>query len=146
MNWQELAATSHYQTAVAVDQALEHGDVTGARAGIEELIDALSRADRRALKSHLIRLMSHIIKWKTQPAKRSLSWRGTIQNARREIADIQEDTPSLTREVIERMWQKCFDAAKDSAEGEMNQAANLARLSWSEVFTNEYKVASKDPD
>jgi uncharacterized protein DUF29 len=143
MNWQELAATSHYQTAVAVDQALEQGDVPGAKAGIEELIDALSRADRRALKSHLIRLMSHIIKWKSQPSKRSLGWRGTIQHARREIADIQEDTPSLTREVIEAMWQRCFDAAKDDAEGKMNQKANVGSLNWREVFAKGYEVPSK---
>ncbi len=30
--------------------------------GLEELIDALSGADQRALEHHLIRLMQHIIK------------------------------------------------------------------------------------
>ena len=46
MKWQELSATSHYQTAVAVEQALEQGDIPEAKAGIQELIDALSRSDR----------------------------------------------------------------------------------------------------
>src|SRR6266480_3382791 len=107
MNWQLLAATSHYQTAVAVGQALEQGDTFQAKEGIQELIDALSRAEKRALRSQLMRLMAHIIKWKTQPEKRSRSWRQTIRNAREEIAESQEDTPSLTRDVIEAMWQKC---------------------------------------
>jgi hypothetical protein len=62
MKWQELAATSHYQTAVAVKQALQRGDMHEAILGLEELIDALSRADQRALEHHLIRLMQHIIK------------------------------------------------------------------------------------
>jgi hypothetical protein len=64
MKWQELAATSHYRTAVAVKQALQRGDMHEAILGLEELIDALSRADQRALEHHLIRLMQHIIKWK----------------------------------------------------------------------------------
>jgi hypothetical protein len=49
--WQELAATSHYQTAVAVREALRKGNVQDATQGLEELIDALSRADRRALEA-----------------------------------------------------------------------------------------------
>lgn len=140
MNWQELAATSHYQTAVAVDGALQRGDVPEATAGIQELIDALARAEKRALRSQLIRLMAHIIKWKTQPQKRSFSWRATILNARDEIADCQEDTPSLTRQVIEGMWHKCFQRATTEAEGEMRQPSEVSRLTWKEVFEKDYEV------
>ena len=140
MNWQQLAATSHYQTAVAVDQALETGDIPQAREGIQELIDALARAEKRALRSHLIRLMAHIIKWRTQPEKRSRSWRATIRNARREIADIQDETPSLNRAVVEAMWESCFESAKEDAEGEMNQETSLTKLSWNEVFKKDYEV------
>ena len=137
-NWQELAFTSHYQTAVAVGDALEEGDYEQARIGLEELIDALSRAEKRALKSQLTRLMAHIIKWKTQPAKRSRSWRATIRSAREEIADLQEDTPSLTRAVIESIWDKCFQRAKDNAEEEMNEPAAVSKLTWREVFEKDY--------
>ena len=139
-NWQELAVTSHYQTAVAVEEALQRGDVPDAAAGIQELIDALSRADKRALRSQLIRLMTHVIKWKSQPEKRSRSWRQTIRSARQEIADLQEDTPSLTREVIEGMWVSCLASAKENAEDEMNQETSVSKLTWKEVFEKEYKV------
>jgi hypothetical protein len=61
VNWHDLATTSHYQTAVAVKHALSAGDVEYARIGIEELIEALARSDRRALESYLIRLMQNII-------------------------------------------------------------------------------------
>jgi len=37
-----------------------------AKEGLESLIEAMGRNDRRALKSQLIRLMVHIIKWKCQ--------------------------------------------------------------------------------
>ncbi|MGH8578817.1 MAG: hypothetical protein ACREVK_01390 [Gammaproteobacteria bacterium] len=56
-NWQELSSTSHYQTAMAIRQAFQEGDIGDATIGIEELIEALSRSDKRALRSHLICLM-----------------------------------------------------------------------------------------
>ena len=62
MKWQDLATTSHYQTAVAVEAALDRGEIDDAKVGIQELIDALARAEKRALRSQLIRLMMHVIK------------------------------------------------------------------------------------
>jgi hypothetical protein len=133
-NWQNLACESHYQTAVGVEEALRRGDISEATAGIQELIDALSRSDKRALKSHLTRLMTHVLKWRCQPEKRSRRCRATIRNSRREIADLQEDTPSLSRAVIEAMWLDCLETAREEAEGEMNQEVAMDRLSWEEVF------------
>jgi hypothetical protein len=56
VDWDLLALTDQYSTAVAIREALREGDVDGATEGLEELIDALSRSDERALESHLIRL------------------------------------------------------------------------------------------
>ena len=134
MKWQELAATSHYQTAVAVKQALQEGNMHAAVLGIEELIDALSRADQRALEHYLIRLMQHIIKWQAQPERRSRSWVATIQNAREAIRELQEDTPSLTDERLRQRWDACLRKAHREAEGEMNREIPPRTLSWGEVF------------
>ena len=138
--WQNLASASHYQTALGVEEALRRGDISDATLGIQELIDALSRSDKRALKSHLTRLMTHVLKWRCQPEKRSRSWRATIRNSRREIADLQEDTPSLNRAVIEAMWQACLEAAREEAEGEINQEMEVDRLTWEEVFDAPYDL------
>ena len=138
--WQNLASASHYQTALGVEEALRRGDISDATLGIQELIDALSRSDKRALKSHLTRLMTHVLKWRCQPEKRSRSWRATIRNSRREIADLQEDTPSLNRAVIEAMWQDCLEAAREEAEGEINQEMEVDRLTWEEVFDAPYDL------
>jgi hypothetical protein len=143
MNWHERSSTSHYQTAVAIAQELQAGNTQEAATGIQELIEALSRSDKRALKSQLVRLMAHVIKWQSQPEQRSRSWLAAIHNAREEIADIQEDTPSLTNAVITAMWEKCFQAAKRQAEGEMNQEAPVSALSWEEVFTLPYAGESQ---
>lgn len=139
--WQELATTSHYQTAVAVREALQKGDKDSAMQGLEELIDALARSDRRALRSHLIRLMQHVIKWCHQPEHRSRSWLATIRNARNEIAGLRADTPSLTRRVIEEMWESCLEAAVYEAEGEMDLSLPPLTLGWEDVFEIDYTLA-----
>ncbi|MBI4639468.1 MAG: DUF29 domain-containing protein [Candidatus Tectomicrobia bacterium] len=140
VNWQELSSTSHYQTAVAIEHELQKGNIREATAGIQELIDALARSEKRALKSQLIRLMTHVIKWKSQPEKQSRSWAATIYNAREEIEDIQEEIPSLTQAVILEMWDKCFRAAKRETEGEINQKSPVSALSWAEVFEDQYEI------
>ena len=84
--------------------------------------------------------MAHVIKWQTQPEKRSRSWRATIRNARREIGEIQEDTPSLNRSLIEAMWDRCLEAAREDAEAEMNQEATVDTLSWAVLFETDYEL------
>lgn len=136
MNWQELSATSHYKTALAIHDELLKGNVQEADHGLVELIEALSRSEKRAFKSQIIRLMKHVIKWKSQPEKRSRSWVVTIQNARTEIKDIQEETPSLTDDVVRQMWQSCLSSA--IAEDEMDQDSRVFVLSWEDVFETAY--------
>ena len=138
MNWQELSTSSHYKTVVAIEHELQEGNIQEATNGLKELIEALARSEKRAMKSQLVRLMTHIIKWKSQPEKRSRSWIASIYNAREEIIDIQEETPSLTNSVIWEMWEKCFRIAKREAEGEMNQKSSVSELSWEEVFETQY--------
>lgn len=140
MNWQELSSTSYYKTALAVKDELQQGHLHEAMIGIEELIDALSRSEKRALRSQLIRLMLHVIKWQAQPEKRSLSWVASINNAREEILDIQEETPSLTDKVIQTMWDKCLVIAKRDAQAQMNKATAIQQLTWQEVFVDEYEL------
>lgn len=116
------------------------GNLPEAFIGIEELIQALSRSEKRALKSQLIRLMLHIIKWQSQPERRSLSWIASIKDARDEIADIQEETPSLNNTVIEELWDKAFTIAKRDAQAEMGKEPAIATLSWQAVFEYDYDL------
>jgi hypothetical protein len=143
MTWPERAATSHYQTAVAIKEQLQAGNYSEATAGIEELIEALSRSERRALKSQLTRLMAHIIKWRSQPEQRRRSWQATIYDTREEIVEIQEETPSLNEAVIRAMWDKCFQTAKRHAEADMEQESTANSLSWEEVFSDNYQVEAQ---
>ena len=140
MNWQELSSTSHYKTAIAIKNEIQTGNIPEAMSGIEELIDALSRSEKRALKSQLVRLMMHIIKWKTQPEKRTFGWIASIQDIREEIVDIQEEIPSLNDTIIQTLWDKCFTIARRDAQAEMNIKTQIQSLSWKEVFDDEYEL------
>jgi hypothetical protein len=140
MNWQELSSTSHYKTAMAVKNEIAVGNLSEAGIGIEELILALSRSEKRALKSQLVRLMLHIIKWQSQPERRSLSWIASIKDAREEIADIQEETPSLGNNVIAELWNKVFVIAQRDAQAEMGKLSTVTALSWQEVFEDDYNL------
>jgi hypothetical protein len=145
--WDWLATGSEYQMAVMIHQLLQENQVMEATEGLESLIEAMGRNDRRALKSQLIRLMVHVIKWKCQPQKRSSSWAISILSARREIEDIQEEVPSLNREFIESIWDKCFQAAVKEAELEMRKVkCSLTSLSWSEVFEDEYILSDDEQE
>jgi hypothetical protein len=109
--------------------------------GLEELIDALARADKRALESHLTRVMQPVIKWKMQPERRSRSWIRTIRNGRKEIRKLQQDTPSLTDQLIrEQLWDDCLDSAIGEAEGDMDCDLLPLALTWQEVFEDEYRL------
>ena len=140
MNWQELSSTSHYKTAMAVKNEIAVGNLSEAGIGIEALILALSRSEKRALKSQLIRLMLHLIKWQSQWERRSLSWIADIKDAREEIADIQEETPSLSNNVIAELWDKVFVIAQRDAQAEMGKLSTVTALSWQEVFEDDYNL------
>jgi len=63
---------------------------------LAEEIESLGNEQRHAVRSHLRILVMHLLKWTYQPGHRSESWRGSISNARAEIEERLEDSPSLT--------------------------------------------------
>lgn len=142
VDWQEMVATSHLDTVVAVRKLLEEREYDEAQEALDELYQAMANAERRALESQLTRLMMHVLKWRYQADKRSTSWVRTIINARREIRVLQKYMPSLTREYIEGIWDETFNDAIDAAKAEMNLSRKdkfePAELTWDEVFDDEY--------
>jgi lysyl-tRNA synthetase class I len=139
-DWELLVINSPYQTAQTIRQLLQEEKLVEATTGLDILIESMGRSERRAVKSQLIRLMSHVIKWKCQPEKRSASWTTTIRNARMEIEDSQAEYPSLNRTFIESIWDQGLKIAIRNAEDEMGKKAETNSLSWQEVFEEEYRL------
>lgn len=142
VDWEELVTTSHLDTVGLIRQLVDEQDYEEAREGLSELYEAMGRSERHALNSQLRRLMVHIFKWKYQPEKRSTSWVRSIVNARQEIKELQEYTPSLNQQYVESVWMHNSTAAIEATKAEMNLSRRdkfePAELTWGEVFDDEY--------
>ena len=125
-------------------QLLQEGQMIEAYNVLESLTESMGRSEKRAMGSQRTRLMLHIIKWKCQPEKRSASWVISIRSARREIVDTQDEMPSLNRDFLSSIWNKCFAAAKQDARDEMGKKAEITALSWEEVFEQNYTIWEDD--
>src|SRR5215207_3528765 len=76
---------------------------------LAEEIESLGKSDRRAVGSALKVVLEHLLKWRSQPAKRSSSWSDSIEEHRDRILRILEDSPSLASlpvEILEREYRK----------------------------------------
>jgi len=61
---------------------------------IAEEIESMGKTEKRELTSRLRVLLAHLLKWAFQPAGRSMSWRLTIQEERREVVEVLADNPT----------------------------------------------------
>ncbi len=64
-------------------------------ARLADEIDALGRSEYLRLRSALLRLLQHLLKWDHQPQRRSRSWADTIAEQRERVFDQLRDNPSL---------------------------------------------------
>ena len=78
---------------------------------VEEIED-MSIRQKHSLKSRLIVLLAHLLKWQYQPSLRCGSWKGTITTQRIEIESLLDESPSLKNNLLELMKdQKVFKKA-----------------------------------
>ncbi len=97
----------------------------------------------RSLKSHLVVLIMHVIKWHSQPWARSQSWINSIKNARNAIAKILADHPSLLRMVDKLIPEACLIAIRD-AEDEIGFPPTFTNPSKEDLFDKGYNL--DDPE
>ncbi len=82
---------------------------------IEEL-ESMSARERRELINRLALLLAHLLKWEYQPERRSTSWRLTINEQRRQLTLLLEDSPSLRQrlpELLPRSYRNATRAAME---------------------------------
>jgi hypothetical protein len=110
--------------AWTVEQAhlLRSGEVSGIdAANIAEEIESMGRSDRRELRSRLVVLMMHLLKWQHQPAARSRSWSATIDEQRLQIEEVLAESPSL-RPIAAAMLSPAYAIARARAVAETGLA------------------------
>ncbi len=85
---------------------------------VAEELEAMAKRDERELVSHLKVLLAHLLKYKYQAEKASSSWDDSIQEARDQIADLLEDSPSL-KQKLEKLISKAYGRARNMASKDM---------------------------
>ena len=93
-------------------------------AHLAEELEDLGKSERRALGRQLRNLVTNLLKWELQPERRTGSWRSSSHNARAEIAEILEDSPSLTPAAAERL-EKGYALARKNAVSETGLAPDV---------------------
>jgi hypothetical protein len=82
-----------------------------------EEIEAMGRKERRAIKSNLVVLLTHLLKHQFQPDQRSTSWSASIVEHRQRLRDDFEESPSL-RPYAAEVFARAYADARERASAE----------------------------
>jgi len=111
-----------YAWTVEQSRLLRSGELTTIdTANIAEEIESMGRSDRRELKSRLVVLVVHLLKWRHQPAARSRSWSATIDEQRLQIESVLTESPSL-RPMAAAILPQAYSIARARAIAETGLA------------------------
>lgn len=83
---------------------------------IEE-IESMGRRDKSSVRSYLLNVVMHLLKWQYQPQRRGTSWRLSIQNGRDQIAWQIKDSPSLRPQLVDLLIE-IYPSARRNAAGQ----------------------------
>jgi hypothetical protein len=81
---------------------------------IAEELECMGKSNRRELRSRLIVLLMHLLKFRFQADRISPSWRITIRAQRDEIQALLADSPSLHPAVTEMLARAYIRARQDA--------------------------------
>ncbi|MFM6208641.1 DUF29 domain-containing protein [Planktothrix sp.] len=128
-------------TQITAEQLKENKFNEIDKTNLIEEIESMGRSEKRELKSRLIVLLMHLLKWHYQPEKRSESWRSTITEQRICIEGLLEDSPSLKpllSEVFEDCYQKARLKASDATGIKLNFFPKESPFSLEETLESSY--------
>jgi hypothetical protein len=108
--------SDYYAWTLQTAERLRNGRVSEVDLNdVAQELEDMGKAQRHALASHLKVLIVDLLKWRYQPSFRGVSWRVSITNARDEIAELLEDSPSL-RSSISELVARRYPAARGRAD------------------------------
>lgn len=115
---QTLYETDYLLWIETTVEKLQNGDYVNVDwENLIEEIEDMGRSERPALKSNLIVILVHLLKWQFQPERRSGSWEGSIIEHRRLIREAIDDSPSL-QPYLESIFVECYPQAVKQAKAE----------------------------
>jgi hypothetical protein len=96
---------------------------------IPEEIESLARRDRREIRNRLEVLCQHLLKWEFQPRLRSNIWRSSVREARRQIAGLVEESPTLAAYPAAKLAD-AYGHGREDAEAETGLPDLPADCPW----------------
>jgi hypothetical protein len=99
---------------------------------LAEEIEDVGKSEQRELANRMAVLLAHLLKWASQPARRSRSWDATIRVQRDSILHRLQRTPSLKRSLSDPdWWHDAWNDAVARAIDETGLSDFPARCPWS---------------
>lgn len=112
-----LYETDFYAWTQAQAEALKRGDLGAADlSNIIEEIETMGRSEKRELLSRLVVLLAHLLKWEHQFLMRGNPWKHTINEQRRQIELVLEESPSLLPTLGDAIERAYVSAVKSASE------------------------------
>ena len=110
---------------------------------IAEEIEDVGKREQRELASRVAVLLAHILKWKFQPQKRSVSWTLTIKEQRRLLVRRVQKTPSLSPilsdpEWVDEIWVDAKALAEKETGLDMSTYPEICPWSMADVLTPDW--------
>ena len=104
----DFFAWTHDQAELLKRGDLEHLDVKNL---IDEL-ESMGNSQLRALSSHLVRLVTHLLKLKYQSEYiNTQSWVRSVKESRYQVAKLLKKQPSL-KNKIDAEYEECYETAR----------------------------------
>ena len=88
---------------------------------LAEEIETLGRSERAEIRSRLVVLLLHLLKWQFQPTKRKPGWQASILEARDQLGEQLTSSPSL-RSYPSKVLPKQYEIARLKAADETGLA------------------------
>ena len=82
---------------------------------LSEYLSDMARRDRREVINRLAVLIAHLLKWRYQPDRRSMSWRGTVEVQRQELVGLLE-SGTLRNHAAEVLPRAYANAVRQASE------------------------------
>ena len=110
---------------------------------IAEEIEDVGKREQRELPSRVAVLLAHILKWKFQPQKRSVSWTLTIKEQRRLLVRRVQKMPSLSPmlsdpEWVDEIWVDAKALAEKETGLDMSTYPEICPWSMADVLTPDW--------
>ena len=106
-------------------------------------VESLGRSEYASFVGAIEIVLVHMLKWATQPARRTPSWVASIVEHRRRISQSPHDNPSFKSRIADAV-ERAFRTATNKAAGETNLSltafpdTNL--FDWEAITTRPYHL------